>query len=813
MQSYVIKCLIAVVLINVLPALSKASEPIKVGIFNNKPIVYYENNLAKGLFVEVLDYTAGKENWDIEYIYCEVGDCLKLLKNNELNLVASLGDSVERLKHYTFSKEPVWTFWGTIYSIDRSINSILDLTGKKIAVRKNNKTTAALKKLLEDFEVKAECIEYDNYESAFAALNKDEADTIAVNNSYAFSKTKGQSHLYKTPIVFNPFSAYFAASKKKENEYLLNAIDSRLRELKTDPDSVYYSFIDKWYGVSGSGYWTPQKIFLFSGCFLVLVIVVMMIWRYKSIVSLNKELQMNIKEREEIQEQLVDQMKLLQKSQEIGKIGTWSLYIERDELIWTDENYKIFGIPKSTKLTYERFLECVHPEDREYVHHKWEEAFNRKPYDIEHRLVVDGDVKWVREKAELEFDESGKCVKGTGFTQDISDAKHAENEKKILEKQLLQAQKLESIGRLAGGIAHDLNNLLSPIIGYSEMLLENPKFESQEKSEIEQINQAGLKASNLVRQLLAFSRKQVLDYKLLNLNDVIAGFEKLLRRTIREDIDINFIKTPELSLINADAGQVEQVLMNLSVNASDAMQNGGILTIETKNVNLDEQYTKDKISVREGEYIMLAISDSGHGMDDETCANVFEPFFTTKAEHGTGLGLATVYGIVKQHGGNIWVYSEVDKGTTFKIYFPVPAANQSSADEAIFPKAVSLGGTETILLAEDHDQVRGVTKQMLIKNGYNVLAATSGVHAIDLFSDSNTEIDLLLTDVVMPKMNGKELYSILAERFSGLKVIYMSGYTDNVIVHHGVLDEGIDFIQKPFAANDLLISIRESLDR
>lgn len=384
-------------------------------------------------------------------------------------------------------------------------------------------------------------------------------------------------------------------------------------------------------------------------------------------------------------------------------------------------------------------------------------------------------------------------------------------EKDKLGKQLSQAQKMDSIGRLAGGVAHDLNNLLSPIIGYSDLLSDSRALSGTEKLQVEQINSAGHKASDLVKQLLAFSRKQVLEYKVVNLNEVISGFEELLRRTIREDISIHFLKSSDIQLINADIGQLEQVLMNLSVNASDAMQNGGILTIETARVNLDASYPCDALEMKAGDYVMLAISDNGQGMDKETRENIFEPFFTTKGELGTGLGLATVYGILKQHNANILVYSEIAQGTTFKIYFPV-SEDQIETEKVRLSKVDVLDGTESILLVEDEESVREVVKQILETNGYSVISFGDGHEAIDFMNTHAEKIDLLITDVIMPKMNGKELYSILTENISDLKVIYISGYTDNVIVQHGILGESLQFLQKPFSVKDLLTKIRGILD-
>ena len=324
--------------------------------------------------------------------------------------------------------------------------------------------------------------------------------------------------------------------------------------------------------------------------------------------------------------------------------------------------------------------------------------------------------------------------------------------------------------------------------------------------------QAGQRARDLVHQLLAFSRKQTLEYKSVDLNIVINGFKKLLRRTIREDIEIKVILTPGIRSIKADIGQIEQVIMNLAVNAQDAMPNSGKLTIKTAMARLDENYTSLHTDVQPGNYVMLAISDTGCGLDDDTSKHIFEPFFSTKGTQGTGLGLATVYGIVKQHGGNIEVYSEPNNGTIFKVYLPL---SEKAAQEmkTISKISSNLTGTETVLIVEDNDQVRDLGQTILKRQGYTVLSAENGDQALAILNATDNPVDLLLTDVVMPGMNGKELFTRVSEKHPGLKVLFMSGYTDDIIAHRGVLEKGINFIKKPFSIQTLAAKVRDVLKK
>jgi two-component system cell cycle sensor histidine kinase/response regulator CckA len=394
------------------------------------------------------------------------------------------------------------------------------------------------------------------------------------------------------------------------------------------------------------------------------------------------------------------------------------------------------------------------------------------------------------------------------------------SERKRLEEQLLQSQKMEAVGQLAGGVAHDFNNILTAIVGYTDLLAVDFQGNDRSLEDLDEIRKAARRAAALTRQLLAFSRKQVLEPRDIELNGLVQNLDKMLRSLITENIDLRAELSPDIAAVRADPNQIEQVIMNLAINARDAMPKGGTLTIETRNATLDADYAAQHVSVVPGEYVMLAVSDTGHGMDDKTKARIFEPFFTTKPEgRGTGLGLSTVYGIVKQSGGNIWLYSEPGKGTTFKVY--LPAVDPNTAAEARpaaaaavreRPRAGASGRAETVLLVEDDAQLRRLAHRALATEGYNVLEADRGTVALDIARRHPGRIDLLLTDVVMPDTNGRKLADALRVERPGLRVLFMSGYPDGAIVHHGMLDPGVAYLPKPFTTEAVARKIREVLD-
>ncbi len=413
---------------------------------------------------------------------------------------------------------------------------------------------------------------------------------------------------------------------------------------------------------------------------------------------------------------------------------------------------------------------------------------------------------------------SGKkfTVKGKeyyyGIARDISERKKSEAEREKLQAQLLQAQKMESVGRLAGGVAHDFNNMLGVILGRLELAEDYADPSQPFYVDLQEIRKAAERSVNLTRQLLAFARKQTIDPKIFNLNEAVGGMLQMVQRLIGEDIDLVWRPDARLWPVRMDPSQLDQILANLCINARDAINGVGKLTIETENVVFDDGYCADHQGYIPGEYVQLAVSDDGSGMDKETIGHLFEPFFTTKERgKGTGLGLAMVYGIVKQNNGFINVYSEPGRGTTFKIYLPRPGGK---VEESVGggPGSSLQGGTETILLVEDEPAILAMTTSMLVRLGYKVLAAATPGEAMELAQSHSGEIRLLLTDVVMPEMNGRDLARRIGQHCPGLGILFMSGYTANVIAHQGVLDSDVQFIEKPFSKKDLAAKLRTILN-
>lgn len=521
-----------------------------------------------------------------------------------------------------------------------------------------------------------------------------------------------------------------------------------------------------------------------------------------------------ITERKRTQVRLQESQAHLVASQRVARVGSWELNllsqdIDANPLRWTDECYRIFGYePGQIEASNEAFWARVHPEDQEKVRAAIRHALDtRSVYQSDHRIVMpDGSQRIIAERGEFIMDEkTDKPIKLIGTCQDITDRIR-------LEEQLRQSQKIQAIGQLAGGVAHDFNNLLTVINGYCSLLLDMVAATDPKHEPLVAIRDAADRATLLTRQLLLFSRKAVHEARVLDLNDIVQHAGKMLRRLIGEDITLTTVLAPALQRMKADPVQIEQVIVNLALNARDAMPRGGRLTVETRNRSFTSEDCPGPDG-KPGRYVGLMVNDTGCGMTPEIKAHLFEPFFTTKGPgKGTGLGLATAYGIVRGSGGFITVASEIGAGTTFNVFFPAldadaPVPQTNGMDVA------ALRGDETILLVEDEDGVRRVAKIALEMHGYQVLEATCGPEAIALIDNHSGTIDLLLTDVVMPEMSGRQLAEILCADRPHLKVLFMSGHNDDAVIRHGLLEASNAFLQKPFTPLVLARKVREILDQ
>ncbi len=526
--------------------------------------------------------------------------------------------------------------------------------------------------------------------------------------------------------------------------------------------------------------------------------------RYEGVLAMG----MDISERRRGEEALRESEARFRQLAESVREVFWMTDVAKGEMVYVSPAYEsIWGRSRAGLFASPSdWSDALHPEDRERV---VEAAMTQQAtgtYDEEYRVVrPDGTVRWIHDKAFPVRDEGGRVVRIAGVAEDVTTRRE-------LEAQLRQSQKMEAVGRLAGGVAHDFNNMLSVVLGYADLALGDLRPGEPLRDDLMEIKKAGQRAAALTQQLLAFSRQQVLAPRVLDLAEVVAGTERMLQRLVGEDVELTLLAAPGACRCKVDPGQVEQVVMNLVVNARDAMLQGGKLTIETCAVEFDEEYAREHLDVAPGSYVMLSVSDNGCGMDAATRSRIFEPFFTTKEKgKGTGLGLSTVFGIVKQSGGHVWVYSEPGVGTTFKVYFPrVDAAPDAASQRPA--QAEIRGGSETILLVEDEEQVRAFALSVLRRAGYRVLDAANGGEGLLIGEQDASRIDLLLTDVVLPRMSGRQLAERLCPARPEMRVIYMSGYTEDAVIQHGVLHSGVAFLQKPLTPHALLRKVREVLD-
>jgi two-component system sensor histidine kinase EvgS len=776
---------------------NQGRREIRVGLYENKPKIYTgENGRAAGIFAAVLDEIARREKWEVAYVPCNWHECLAALKEGRIDLMPDVALSPERNETFDFHREAVIESWSQVYVNRRKPAATWsDLDGRRVALLKGSVQQTALVQMINGLGYAISIVETNSYEEAFTLTAKGSADAVAANHFFGSSSYQ-EYGLKTTPLVFNPVALYFATAHGARPD-LLEAIDRNLRAMKSEAGSVYYRELARWLErpprVAVPRYlaWVLGTI---NGLLALAFLMILVLRR-----QVRSKTDHLLRANETLRESEEKFRSLFQNHAAV------KLIIDPDSGNIIDANeaaVAFYGWP-GEELRRMR-IQDINILSPEQVEAAMEQVTARQSlhFEFRHRLA-DGSIRDV-EVLSSKVDIRGKIL--------LHSIIHDITEHRRLEKQYRQAQKMEAVGRLAGGVAHDFNNILGVIIGYAELILEKVGPGDPLREDLKEIHSAAERSRNIVRQLLAFARKETIAPEVLDLNATVESLLKILRRLIGEDIDLAWRPGNGLEPVFIDPSQLDQILANLCINARDAIADVGRITIETGMVTFDESYCSEHLGFVPGRFVLLSVSDDGCGMDRETLDKIFEPFFTTKGEgKGTGLGLATVYGIVKQNNGFINVYSEPGEGTTFRIYLPIHAGAVPKEHRQTI-ETTRQGSGETLLVVEDETAILKLIERVLTKNNYRVLTAQTPSEALRKAAAHEGGISLLLTDVVMPEMNGRELSEKLRALYPELKCLYMSGYTANIIAHRGLLDKGIHFIPKPFSTRDLAEKVRKVLD-
>ena len=787
----------------VVPAKVFSAKVIKVATFSFAPLISTdERGITEGLNADLIERIAEENGLQISYRFGSWNDGLERARKKEVDLLTSVMYTEERDQFLDYSQKSVFTVWGGAYALPESkIESILDLQHQQVAIMQGDANGLNFKKHAQSFDLTCQYVEVPSLDDVFRLVQQGKVSAGIAPNIFGFLHAP-KFQLVQTPVIFSPKPLFFAVPQGTNPE-LIEAIDSALARWKGERNSFYYQSLRKWLSPDEPGHETLPKWFLPSlgGTFALLLLL--FFWAQ----LLKRQVRSRTHELSEKRQQL---LALYDNSPDMYVSVSAK---DASILQCNDTLARKLGYSKDA-IVGRAVFDLYHPDCLADAKKTFGEF--RKTGVIKDRNLKlqkkDGSPLDVSLNVSSVRDSSGKILYSISSWRDITDQQLAKEEKIKLEYQLYQSQKVESLGRLAGGIAHDYNNMLSVILGNLELARMKIDPATPAQHNLEQIFYAANRSRDITQQLLAFARKQIINPEAMDLNVNVERALKMLRNLLGENIDLAWFPKDNIWPVKMDPSQLDQILANLCINARDAITDTGKMTIETGNVTFDQVYCEDHPGFIPGNFTMIAISDNGCGMDSSTLKNIFEPFFTTKKTgEGTGLGLATVYGIIKQNNGFINVYSEPGQGTTFKTYLPrcieEPTARQEENTDEVLK-----GHGETILLVEDEVAIVEIVTTMLSDLGYTVLPANSPAEALKLAESIKDGIDLLITDVVMPDMNGREMAAQLRHIHREMKSLYMSGYTANVIAHHGVLDEGINFIQKPFSRNSLSVLVRKILD-
>ncbi len=800
------KLLILILLSVFLPLTVSAGSlrPIKAGIYENEPKIFTKNGIPSGFWVELLQYIASKENWDIIWVHGTWDESLRRLEKGKIDIMPDVAYTKQRAEKYKFQNETVFISWARIYVQEGSkIQSIPDLSGKKIAVLKssvNYKGPDGIADLAEKFGIDCIFIETTDYNSIFELIEEEKVDAGVVNKNFGNHKEK-KYKIKRTGIVFQPADLRFAFSKKSAiSPILITRIDYNLEQLKRNENSIYYDLMERYFEWSINEKavmpeWAKKVLFIITGALLFLIMV-----------SVASRFQIKRKTTQ-LQESEERYRTLFENTAE----GILVADIKTKRFLYANPAIcRILGYTKEELSKMK--IPDIHPKDvLEKITADFE-ARTRNEKNLASSIPFlgkDGRIIYtdiVTSKIDIEGKE---CM--VGFFTDISERKKAEEEKEKINLQLLQAQKMESVGRLAGTIAHDFNNLLTAIIGYGHLLYDEMAPNDPKRVTMEEILRAAKQAAGLTGQLLAFSRKTPIKLEVLELNSIVNEIEDMVDRLTGEDITFTKILTEDQINIKSDSTQLEQIVLNLIVNARDAIPKVGKITVKTEKVNISEKESKKIPYSQPGEFACLSIEDTGVGMDKKTISKIFDPFFTTK-KTGTGLGLSVVQEIVNKLYGWINVESKKGRGTIFRIYLPLCYEKKTIKDKKIIPLSGLQGKGETILVIEDEKITRKFIVKVLEENGYKVLETNSIEEATDSFKRNKNKVKMIFTDIVLSDGSGLEFAEKIISENGKIKILLSSGYTDEKAELSHIAGKNFDFLEKPYEVLDLLKKVKEILD-
>lgn len=778
-----------------------AETKLKIGVYQNNPKVFVApDGQAEGFFVDITEEIARRNHYSLQYLPGSWSDHIERIEAGEIDVLLDVSYLDERAERFRFNKIPVIESWIQPFSLaGGKIKKLEEFRGRTIAViRGSTQERYLTEEIRSKLGVECRILSLEDYSDMIHAVQTAEADLFLGDRFFLFSSDKPEE-IVPSPIVLRPRGLYFAF-RKGLDERVVAAFDETLFSLKNNGDTVYYRSFNRWFNYS-----KDRSSPLFT---LMLVLFPLALLVLGAVIVWNQQLHRQVRRQTE---------KLAESEQRFG----FMVKNSNDMLvIIAEDGRQKFVSPVARRVTGYSveelevpFWELIHPDDLETVLKAWDQCLSHPEKAIlvqyRHRHNARG---WIDLEAVAQSYLSHPAIEGVIVNvRDISERKEAEQEKERLQAQLIHAQKMESVGRLAGGIAHDFNNMLSVILSNAELGMMKETRDNPLYRRLAEIKRAAVRSSDLTRQLLSFARKELTVPRTISLEDSIGQMMDMLRRLIGENIVLNWLPGDSLWPVRIDPSQLDQILANLCVNARDAIGGSGGIVIRAENRVVDDSFCRDHPFFKTGEYVLLTVCDDGAGMDEETCKVIFEPFFTTKQPgQGTGLGLSIVYGIVKQNSGYILVESRPLRGTCFSIYLPRSDKNGATSEPDLPDSARR--GSERILLVEDEPMIVEIASAMLEALGYRVVTAEKPKTALELAEKSGEPFDLLLTDVIMPEMDGPELAGRIAGLLPGIRTLYMSGEPARAVVGDGPEGNKVFFIRKPFTIDELSVTIRRVLD-